>query len=193
MVSSDLKPIGVTGNIAGGKSTVVGLLAEMGLRTASSDAVARSIFGEEAVQRALSDRLGLPAPISPKFLREAILGDPDLRRWLNRLMHPLVGEAMSALEVDVVEVPLLFEACLQSRYREVWTVACGWEERERRLRARYGPEADLEAFKKWQLPEDVKIALADRTIRTDRSIEAVFTVLKAEVARCFPSRIALPK
>jgi dephospho-CoA kinase len=107
-------------------------------------------------------------------------------------MHPLVGEQISALEADVVEVPLLFEACLQHRYREVWTVACGQQERARRLRQRYGPDADIQALGGWQLDEPVKTALADVVIRTDTSPETVLKVLRAEAARCFPARIALP-
>jgi dephospho-CoA kinase len=192
-VMEDLRPIGLTGSIAGGKSTVLAMLAEMGLRTASSDAVAREIFNEKFIQDALAERQGAAVPVAPAALREAMLQDPGLRRWINRLMHPLVGERVAALEADVVEVPLLFEACLQNRYREVWAVACGPEERSRRLRARYGPEADLEALEAWQLPERVKMGLADRVIRTDGPIEAVHRVLTAEVTRCFPSRIALPK
>jgi dephospho-CoA kinase len=188
----DLRPIGLTGSIAGGKSTALAHLAEMGLRTASSDVVAREIFLEDSIQSELAKRLGVPAPVTPTVLREAILREPGLRRWVNRLMHPMVGRCVSSLEADVVEVPLLFEACLQHRYREVWTVTCSAPERARRLRLRYGPDADLGAFGAWQLNDDVKNALADVIVRTDLSSETVLKVLRAEAARCFPGRIALP-
>lgn len=189
----DPRPIGLTGAIAGGKSTVLAMLAEMGLRTASSDAVAREVFREEAVQGALAGRLGVKVPVAPAQLREAMLRDPDLRRWTNRLMHPLVGERLKTIPADVVEVPLLFEACLQGRYRETWCVVCGPEERARRLRARYGPEADLAAYGRWQLSERAKAALADVTIRTDQAFEAVLSTVRAEAARTFPERIAHPE
>jgi dephospho-CoA kinase len=188
----DLRPIGLTGSIAGGKSTVLAHLAEMGLRTASSDSVAREIFNEASVQMALCDHLGVSAPITPAVLRESMLREPEMRRWVNRLMHPLVGARIAAIDADVVEVPLLFEACLQHRYREVWTVTCAPEERARRLRLRYGPGADLQALGAWQLNDDVKNALADVIFRTDRSSESVLKVLRVEAARCFPARIALP-
>lgn len=188
----DLGPIGLTGAIAGGKSTVLRMLADLGLRTASSDLVAREIFGEDSMQDALARRLGGPKPVLPATLRTAMLEDPTLRRWTNRTMHPLVGERLAKIEVDVVEVPLLFEACLQGRYREVWTASCGPEERRRRLQARYGPDADLDALGAWQLSERVKSALADRVIRTDRSSEHVLRFLMVEAHRCFPGRIAEP-
>ncbi|RYG26212.1 dephospho-CoA kinase, partial [bacterium] len=168
----------------------VAQLAELGLRTASSDAIAREIFHEKFVQASLAEKLGEPTPVLPATLREAMLREPSLRRWVNRLMHPLVGERIQRMEVDVVEVPLLFEACLQHRYREVWTVACGPEERARRLRLRYGPEVDLKAFGAWQLGEGVKSALADVIIRTDLPPEHVLKVLRVEAARCFSARIA---
>lgn len=188
----DDRPIGLTGAIAGGKSTVLGMLANLGLRTASSDLVAREVFRLEDVQDALARRLGVSPPVEPMALREAMVSDPGLRRWTNRLMHPLVGERMAALDAQVVEVPLLFEACLQGRYREVWAVACGPEERARRLRARYGPEADVEALGRWQLSERTKCALADLTIRTDRPPEAVLTFLRNVAIPRTSGRIAHP-
>ncbi len=172
---------------------MLAMLRDLGLRTASSDAVAREVFLETAVQEALERRLGVTGPVAPVALREAILRDSGLRRWTNRLMHPLVGERMRAIEADVIEVPLLFEACLQGRYREVWCVTCGPEERSRRLKARYGPDADPAAYGRWQLDERVKAALADVEIRTNVSKEAVFSAVRAEAARCFPTRVAQPE
>ena len=188
----DPRPIGLTGSIAGGKSTVLALFAEFGLRTASSDAVAREIFDEAATQAALATRLGVQAPVTRPQLREAMLVDPSLRRWVNRLIHPLVGERLALIDADIVEVPLLFEACLQGRYREVWVAACGPIERERRLRERYGHDADLKAFGAWQLDEEVKVALADFTVRTDRPREAVLAVVRELTARRFAGRVAQP-
>lgn len=188
----EVRPIGLTGAIAGGKSTVLAMLGDLGLRTASSDAVAREVFREAAIQAALRERLGVAGPVEPAELRESMLRDPSLRRWTNRLMHPLIGARVEALEADVVEVPLLFEACLQGRYREVWTASCGPEERVRRLRARYGPEADLRAYGAWQLDERTKDALADVVIRTDSPLANVLTVLVGEARRSFPGRIAHP-
>ena len=191
-MNDDPRPIGLTGCIAGGKSTVLKMLAEMGLRTASSDAIAREILEEEGVQNALAERLGVVGPVTRGDLREAILRECSLRRWTNRLIHPLVGERLALLEVDVVEVPLLFEACLQNRYREVWTASCGPEERERRLQARYGPATDAQAYGSWQLDETVKDALSDLVIRTDRPFGHVLTFVASESTKRFPGRIAHP-
>ena len=189
----DRRPIGLTGAIAGGKSTVLAMLKGLGLRTASSDAIAREVFHEDFIQSALARRLSVTPPVAPIALREAMLNDPGLRRWVNRQMHPLVGQRLSALNVDVVEVPLLFEACVQSRYREVWSVACGPVERARRLRERYGSNVDISSLEAWQLSENAKNALADVVIRTDCSNESVLRVLMKESARCFPLRIAHSK
>lgn len=186
------RPIGLTGAIAGGKSTVLAMLADLGLRTASSDTIAREIFREETTQQALRERLGGAGPVEAAELREEILRDPSLRRWTNRLMHPLVGARLMEIQTDVVEVPLLFEACLQGRYREVWTVACGETERARRLRVRYGEEADLGAFGRWQLDEPTKVALCDVTIRTDRPLPSVLIEVVKRAAQSFPGRIAHP-
>ena len=189
----DPRPIGLTGAIAGGKSTVLAMLADLGLRTASSDTIAREVFLAEAIQETLRGRLGGEGPVSAAELRMALLGDPSIRRWTNRLIHPLVGERLAATGADVVEVPLLFEACLQGRYREVWTASCGEAERSRRLRERYGAEVDLRAFRRWQFDESTKECLADLTVRTDRPLRDVHSFLVGEAQRTFPGRVAHPR
>ena len=171
---------------------MLAMLGDLGLRTASSDAIAREIFEEEGVQKVLAERLRIGGPVTRGALREAILRESSLRRWTNRLIHPLVGERLALIEADIVEVPLLFEACLQGRYREVWTASCGHEERERRLKARYGPYIDPGAYTRWQLDERVKDGLADLVIRTDRPLQHVLRVVASEATHRFPERVAHP-
>lgn len=97
---------------------------------------------------------------------------------------------MANFDADVFEVPLLFEACLQHRYREVWTVTCAPQERTRRIQERYGPEASLERYEAWQLPDAVKTALSDVIVRTDEPLENVLRTVRTEAARSFPGHIA---
>lgn len=168
------------------------MLADMGLRTASSDQVAREVFDLPEIQAQLATLLSTNGPIDRPTLRSAILRTPELRREVNRIMHPVIGARVATRNPDVVEVPLLFEACLQHRYREVWVVICGPDETARRLRERYGPDADIDALTAWQLSERVKSSLGDLTFRTDQPAENVLRSLHEDVARCFPTRIAPP-
>ncbi|MFQ3587287.1 MAG: dephospho-CoA kinase [Fimbriimonadaceae bacterium] len=163
-----MRRIAVTGGIAEGKSTVVGYIAEAGVATASSDAIARDVFAREEVQARLSAILRVPAPVEAATVRSAISENPDLRRQVNRAMHPEILRRIEAAEAAVVEVPLLLEACLQGLFERVWVVTCGPEEQLRRLTERLGDETAARRLVRTQLPTPAKLPFADRIIRTDR-------------------------
>jgi dephospho-CoA kinase len=163
--------VAITGGIAEGKSAVLGVVAERGLPVFSADAFAREVFLEPETQRMLTGWLGQPP--TPAALREAMTLDPALRRSVNRWMHPRVLDRILAEPHGYFEVPLLLEACLQSHFGRIWGVTCGAEEQARRLRARYGPETDVEAILATQLPTRVKLAFSHEIIRTNAPPEAV--------------------
>jgi dephospho-CoA kinase len=177
--------VAITGGIAEGKSTVLALLAELGYRTDSSDAVAREVFQLPEVQARLAEIAGLPLPVDRPSLRQALADRPHLRRAVNALMHPLIRARLRASDAQFVEVPLLLEACLQTEYAKVWVAACGREEQHRRLLERYGDPAHAEAIVASQLPTRVKIAFSDLTIRTNESLESVRLVVSESAASLF--------
>ena len=162
--------LAVTGGIAEGKSTVVGYLRDAGYSTASADAVAREVFGTSEVQSWIVERLGSSEPAR---VREAVASDASFRRSLNRLTHPRILHKLDRLRADVVEVPLLIEACLQSRFDRVWVVTCGPEEQLRRLAERLGGVPSAESLLATQLASRVKIPFADCIVRTNLPEETV--------------------
>lgn len=162
--------LAVTGGIAEGKSTVVGYLRDAGYSTASADEAAREVFGSPDVQAFVSDRLGSS---DPARVREAVASDASFRRSFNRLTHPKILAKLDDLEADVVEVPLLIEACLQQRFDRVWVVTCGPQEQLRRLVERLGDVPSAESLLATQLPSRVKIPFADCIVRTNLPEETV--------------------
>jgi dephospho-CoA kinase len=165
--------IAITGGIAEGKSTVVRMLQEHGLTSENSDSIARRVFLEQDVQRQLGKLAGSKTHVTPDELREAIALRPDLRRQVNRIMHPRILEVLEASRADVFEVPLLLEACIQGRFNRVWVVTCGPEEQLRRLSARLGDPQSARRLIEAQLPSSVKLAFSDETIRTNLPMEIV--------------------
>jgi len=170
--------IAITGGIAEGKSTVLGWIQDSGWSVHSSDSAARSAFADSSIQLQLAALTGLVPPLLPSDLREAILGSHDVRRAVNRLMHPFIGGQAAESDAVFHEVPLLFEACLQSRYDEVWVVSCGEEEQRRRLIDRYGDPRLVEALIAIQLPTPVKLLFGDRVFRTNSPLDTVRTSLR---------------
>src|SRR4051812_12379298 len=100
----------------------------MGETTLSADVVASEIFNTPAVQARLAHASGLAAGFSRSELRQALARSEDVRREVNRLMHPLVMERILASQDRFVEVPLLIEACLQSSFDRIWVITCGPQE-----------------------------------------------------------------
>lgn len=173
----------MTGGVAEGKSTVLGYLRDLGYRTASSDDVSRGLFHSDEVQVGLAGLMGMSRPIEPADLRERLWDDAVLRRSVNRLMHPLILQRLDALEADAIEIPLLFETCLQTRFERIWVVTCGAEEQRRRLLLRVQDPAEADSVLATQLPSDVKCAFADVIVRTNRAAEDVKRFVATMVRR----------
>ena len=114
--------VGLTGGIASGKSTVSAILAELGAVVIDADALAR-----EVVQRgtpglgAVVEEFG-PEVLTPEgdldrpAMGAIVFADPDARRRLEAIIHPLVHRRGAELEaaapadaVVVHDIPLLAE------------------------------------------------------------------------------------
>lgn len=159
--------LAITGGMAEGKSTVAASLAAAGYRVLSADAVAKDVFESPRVQEWLAAAMGSEGPVDRAAVRERLAKDLEFRRALNARTHPEVVGRIFASGADVAEVPLLIEACLQRHFRRVWVVTCGEEEQLRRLAERLGGVDRAREMLRTQLPTRVKIAFADRVIRTN--------------------------
>jgi dephospho-CoA kinase len=178
--------VAVTGGIAEGKSTVLGMLSELGYSTASADDVGREVFQTREVQAELAV-LFETTDLSRDAIRAAISAKPDLRRGMNRLMHGPIWERILASGVQFVEIPLLVEACLHPNFRRVWVVTCGQEEQLRRLVERLGSRQAAEQMLSTQLSSTAKAQFADRIVRTNAEPASVLgfvsSAAEADVAR----------
>lgn len=166
-------PIGVTGGIAEGKTTVLRILSEMGYKTLSADDVAKEVLDDPIVWELALQQLGIYGPLDRSALGKLISADPKKRRVLNNIVHPEVLARILEQKPFVVEVPLLVETCLQSLFRRVWVVTCGVDEQRRRLHKRFGNDPRIEGFMSVQVPFSVRRCFADRIIRTDETFDSV--------------------
>jgi dephospho-CoA kinase len=119
--------LGLLGGVGSGKSTVAGLLGELGAAVLDADAVAREVLDDPDVIAAIRDRLGPAvapdgARVDRAVLARGVFGTdgPGIRRWLEALTHPRVRtrleDALAALRASpaapwlvVLDVPLLIE------------------------------------------------------------------------------------
>jgi dephospho-CoA kinase len=135
--------IGLSGAIASGKSEALAALGRLGAATLSTDAVTHQLLDEPATLARLVERWGDDVGPSGRVNRARIgaivFADRQELRWLESVLHPLVGERVvkwrseldSATELAVVEVPLLFEAGMEGFFDATLVVVAGDERRER--------------------------------------------------------------
>jgi len=159
--------IAITGGIAEGKSTVLRHLRALGETTASSDEIAKEVFQRSEVQLNLARLLGVDAPVATAVVRDRIAADPNIRRKINRITHPQILRCIEEHPAKWIEVPLLFETCLQMAFGRVWVVTCGPDFQLQRLANRLQSEQLARQMLATQLPTEVKLAFADEVIRTN--------------------------
>jgi dephospho-CoA kinase len=171
--------LGLTGSIGMGKSTVAAMFAEAGIPVFDADAAVHRLQGPAgrvvaAIEAAFPSTTG-PNGVNRTALAEAVLGDPDAVRRLERIVHPAVGEERAAFLAEhataplvVFDVPLLFETGGDKAVDKVAVVSAAADVQRARVLARPGmTAAKLEAILARQLPDAEKRARADFIIPTD--------------------------
>ncbi|WP_318402426.1 dephospho-CoA kinase [Photobacterium leiognathi] len=119
--------IGLTGGIGSGKTTVANLFADTyGIDIIDADIVAREVvepntFGLNAIIEKCGKEILLEdGTLNRAKLRDAIFSQPELKTWLNNLLHPLIREKMqqdinqSQSPYCLLVVPLMVENNLQT-------------------------------------------------------------------------------
>jgi dephospho-CoA kinase len=184
------KPIiGIAGGIGSGKSFVAALLAEMGCHVIDSDAHVREAYKDPAVRKTLEEWWG-PAvllaegKVDRALIAGKVFADPAQRLRLEKLIHPLVGQArereMAAVARDpkvlafVWDAPLLFEAGLDKACDAVIFVDAPLETRLLRVKETrgWGPQ-ELGKREISQWPLDNKRELSDYTVTNAADAAAV--------------------
>ncbi len=176
--------IGLTGNIACGKSLVLRELAARGAETIDADEVARDVTRPgspvlKAITEAFGEGVIRPdGSLDRRALGTIVFRDPAALERLEALTHPaILAEirrrlAESTRPVVVIDAIKLFESSLASDCDEVWVVTCRPEQQLARLMARNGlSEEEALARIRAQPPQEEKVARADRVIDNSGSIE----------------------
>lgn len=193
--------IGLTGGIGSGKSAAAEEFARLGAAVVDTDAIAHALTrpGGAAIP-AIVERFGrdflLPSgAMDRKKMRERVFGDPDAKRTLEALLHPMIRDESqrrieAAPEPYVVHVvPLLVEAAdYRRRVHRVLVVDCEEEVQLARVRARSGLAEDAaRAIIASQASRRERLAAADDVIDNGGTLEA----LRQQVARLHAQYLAM--
>lgn len=164
--------IGITGGIGAGKSTVLGILSEMGLATLDCDRVVHGFYtAGHPVNDALAAHWGKTicdegGAVRRRDVAERVFADSRELVWLNRLIHPEVKHAILARAGEgegflFCAIPLLFEVDWQASMQATWAVWCDPATQKRRLTARGWSESEIACRLDRQIGMDDKLRRAD--------------------------------
>jgi len=185
--------IGLTGNIATGKSTVARMLAHLGARVIDADVLVHRLLDKDAALRQAivaefgSDILDEKGKIVRARLAQKVFNDPAALRRLEEIVHPRVIAITQRLvemapeDVVVVEAIKLIEAGMHKKYDALWVVTCSREQQLRRLVKKRGMSRKEALMRiRAQPPQEEKIALADVVIQNDGDIFLTWEQVKKE-------------
>src|SRR5258707_2057655 len=145
--------VGLTGNIASGKSTVVELFKKWGATVIDADSLARDAEAPgTAVRAAIARRFGADVlaqdgTLDRAALRGKVMGDDKALAALNAIVHPAVQQRRLELQraarergdaIVVNDIPLLFEVLDPAQFDAVVLVDAPIALRRTRLRALRG-------------------------------------------------------
>lgn len=184
MASQDKRVIlGITGNIACGKSAVLGFLDKLSVLTLDADLIAHSVITpeggtyREVVEEFGPGILASDGRIDRSRLGQIVFSDPARLAALERITHPAVIREVERIihstDRDVaVDAIKLFESGLDKLCTQTWAVVCSPEQQLRRLRVRNGySEAEALLRINSQPPQEEKARLADVVIDNSGTLE----------------------
>lgn len=170
--------VGLTGGVASGKSTVSAILAELGAVVIDADLIAREVVargmpGLDAVAEEFGpDLLTADGELDRPAMGALVFGDPDARRRLEAIVHPLVHARSAELEAEagdsavvVHDIPLLTEVGRAGSFDEVIVVDAPAElQVSRMVEERGWTLADAESRIAAQATREERLAIATHVI-----------------------------
>jgi len=191
-----LPTIGLAGASGAGKSTVARILADLGCEVSDSDRLAKEALEREDVKRTLVSWWGEKilrddGSVDRGVLADIVFEDPEARRRLEGLTHPVVGEMRreafakaGGSRAFVIDAPLLFEAGVDDECDVVIFVDAPEEERLRRLESTRGwSREEVARRERAQLALQTKRERSDHVMSNDVEESALRTRVEALLER----------
>lgn len=188
--------IGLTGNIATGKTTVLRLAEERAALALDADSFVHDILANDPdAQREVEDAFGASVrepdgAVDRAALASIVFSDDEALRQLEQILHPRVRHLLyrqigrSAHKVVFIEAIKLLEGGLAQECDEVWVTRCPVETQVQRLMTDRQLDKETALMRVQVQPsQEIKIAAADVIIDTGGSLEMTRTHFNLAWAR----------
>jgi dephospho-CoA kinase len=197
--------IGLTGNIATGKSVVRRMLEHLGAYTIDADALTHRVISRGAPgYQPVLDRFGTwlldkDSQIDRAKLGRLVFADGQALVQLEDIIHPFVGQAIDLLvrrstqKVAVIEAIKLLETDLRGKCDSIWVTDADQKVQVERLVGKRGMSRE-DAIQRIhsQSAQKEKLAAATVVIRNNGSIEDLWKQVDAAWKRLIPAPQAEP-
>jgi dephospho-CoA kinase len=176
--------LGLTGNIACGKSTVLRQLRGLGAHTIDADSLIHAILRKDGpaywpvAQEFGPGILDANGEIDRRALGRIVFADPERLRTLEQIEHPIVRRVIDDEIADAPEPVVALDAIklIESGWADkcdaVWVVTCTHDQQlERLMKTRGYSQEEAEGRIDAQPPQEEKIARADVVIYNSGTLE----------------------
>ncbi|ADD69177.1 dephospho-CoA kinase [Denitrovibrio acetiphilus DSM 12809] len=190
--------LGLTGNIASGKSTAAKFFEELGCYILDTDDISRIVMqpGQKAygsiVELFGEDVLNDDKTLNRKAIRKIVFNDPVMLKKLEQIVHPAIGEyerkeigrikGRDDKAVIITQAAVTVEAGSQDRFDKLIVVYTDPETQLKRVMERDNiTEEDAKKIINAQMPLDEKLKFAHYVIDNSGDLDN----LRADVERVF--------
>ncbi len=178
--------LGITGNIACGKSAVGRMLLELGIeKYIDADALVHRLYlSGQPIARRVAQAFGTgvmteDGSVDRKALAALVFQDAAALRRLEEIVHPAVGQVLvgelasvSPGGVTVIDAVKLLEGGSGAFCQSKWLITCPQEQELARLRTRNGlSAAEARARLQAQPSVELRLPLVDEVIDNGGSLE----------------------
>lgn len=170
--------VGLTGNIASGKSEVGRILSGLGYRVICADEIVHKLYEDNEVKNLILSRFGT---VDRGALAKLVFTDTTARGELEGILHPRVIQeievfftANASENLVFASIPLIYETGLERLFDVVVLVTSNDEIRQKRLMARDNITPEFAVAKMAsQIPQEEKIKRADFVIENNDTLKAL--------------------
>ena len=180
--------VGLTGGIGSGKSAAADRFAELGITVVDADVASRAVVepGMPALAN-IADHFGdeillADGTLDRTQLRHRVFAEPNERKWLQSLLHPLINEyikdkiAASISSYTILVNPLLIESGQHVWCQRLLVIDVPSEVQIARTMARdNNTREQVENIMRAQAERETRLALADDVICNDQDLNHLRT------------------
>ncbi|MDH6604142.1 dephospho-CoA kinase [Bacilli bacterium PM5-9] len=177
--------VGITGNIACGKSSVVSYLTKLGYQIIDTDVITQNIYDNSSFFKTkLEELFGYSViengAINKKEVSRIVFNDKNMLNKLNELIHPLIKEEVihqlaSCNGLVFLDVPLLFEANFDDLVDYIVVVKLDKDKQLERLIKRNNLSKSEALLRiNAQMKQELKIEKADYVLDNNFSLQELY-------------------